>query len=319
MIQRNLEKVKKEKEKQKRNNITNLDENIEKVYTNIKSVPSYSKKIIDFLRKKESSSLFRQVRHKFPRRKIKSYFPYQMMMTDTINYRNYSDSNRNYKYIMVLIDVFSKMAWTFPMQRMKEADSMIAMESMLKQVPENPHVIISDRGTEYYNSKMKTLFERLGIKHYSLQGKHKACIAERFIKTIKGRLEKYFWETKTRNWIDVLQSFTSNYNSTYHRSIKMSPIEVNDDNRKIVFKNLYPKLTMKINPRLKIGDQVRLLRTKGLFEKGYSRSWTTSLFTVTKTFSEGTVDFYSIRDSSGIVLPRKKYYWELNLVSRDDN
>ena len=99
----------------------------------------------------------------------------------------------------------------------------------------------------------------------------------------------------------------------------MSPIEVNDDNRKIVFKNLYPKLTMKINPRLKIGDQVRLLRTKGLFEKGYSRSWTTSLFTVTKTFSEGTVDFYSIRDSSGIVLPRKKYYWELNLVSRDDN
>jgi len=294
--------------------------NLREIYTNVKSVPSYSTKIREFLQKNNTSSLFRQVRHKFPRRRIKSFYPFQLMMTDTINYRNYAmPANRNFKYIMVLIDVFSKRAWAQPMKRMQELDAMLAMEKMLKMVPDTPRTIISDLGTEYYNSKMKALFSRLGVKHYSIRGPHKACVAERFIKTIKGRLERYFWEKNTHNWVDVLQLFIDNYNETYHRSIKMAPNEVTEQNRKQVFSNLYPKAEYNRTPRLSKGDKVRLLRTKNLFEKGYTRSWTTELYTIRKTFSESGVDFYQLEDSTGNILPRKKYYWELNLVSRHDN
>ncbi len=227
--------------------------------------------------------------------------------------------NNNYKYIMVLIDVFSKRAWAEPMKRINEFDATIAMENMVRKLPDIPQTIITDKGTEYYNSKMKNLFDRLAIKHYSIRGRHKACVAERFIRTLKSRLEKYFWATKKHKWIDVLPQFIENYNKTYHRSIKMAPNDVTEENRAKVFKTLYPHTQDNKPPRLEVGDRVRLLRPKTIFEKGYAQSWTTEIYKIEKTFSESGVDFYTISDAEGNVLPRKKYYWELNLISRHDN
>jgi len=166
---------------------------------------------------------------------------------------------------------------------------------------------------------VNTLFDRFGIRHYSIRGKHKACVAERFIKTLKGRLEKYFWEKKTHKWIDVLDQFIENYNNTYHRSIKMAPNEVSDENRKQVFRTLYPKQDDHTPPRLKKGDRVRLLKTKNIFSKGYTRSWTTEIYQIEKAYTDSGVDYYTVSDLEGNQLPRKKYYWELNLVTRHDN
>ena len=255
----------------KKSTLNDLDTNLNEIYSNIRSVPSYSSKITDFLRRNPSKSLFKQVRRKFPRRKIRAFYPFHIMMSDTINYRNYAfPANRHFKYIMVLIDVFSKKAWAQPMKRMTEIDSTIAMQTMIDQLPDLPKIIITDLGTEYYNSKMNNLMIQFGIKHYSLRGPHKACVAERFIRTLKGRLEKYFWDKRTRNWVDVLQQFISNYNNTYHRSIKMAPNEVNDENRRQIFETLYPDVKELTATRLKKGDLVRILVNKNIFEKGYT-------------------------------------------------
>ncbi len=290
------------------------------IYENVRSIPSYSTKIADFLRKNATSSLFRQVRHNYPRRRIKAYYPYHIMMSDTINYRSYAmPLNNNYKYIMVLVDVFSKRAWAEPMRRINEFDATIAMEKMLRKIPDIPQTIITDKGTEYYNSKMKDLFDRMAIKHYSIRGRHKACVAERFIRTLKGRLEKYFWATKSHKWIDVLQQFIENYNGTFHRSIKMAPNDVNDQNRAKVFKTLYPLSKDNRAPRLAVGDLVRLLKPKTIFDKGYAQSWTEEIYKIVRASSESGVDFYKISDREGNILPRNKYYWELNLISRHDN
>ena len=241
-------------------------------------------------------------------------------MSDTINYRSYGmPLNNNFKYIMVLVDVFSKRAWAEPMRRINEFDATIAMEKMLRKIPDIPQTIITDKGTEYYNRKMKDLFDRMAIKHYSIRGRHKACVAERFIRTLKGRLEKYFWATKSHKWIDVLQQFIENYNGTFHRSIKMAPNDVNDKNRAKVFKTLYPLSKDNRAPRLAVGDLVRLLKPKTIFDKGYAQSWTPEIYKIVRAFSESGVDFYKISDREGNILPRNKYYWELNLVSRHDN
>ena len=291
---------------------------LKEIYKNVYSTPSYSSKIREFLQQNNTSSLFRQVRHKYPRRRIRAFYPYQMMMSDTINYRAYGGpQNNNYKYIMVLIDVFSKRAWAQPLKRLKDMDSTIALEKMIKEIPDIPKSIITDLGTEYYNSKVNALFDKYGIRHYSIRGKHKACVAERFIKTLKGRLERYFWQHQTHKWIDVLDQFIANYNGTYHRSIKMAPNNVTDTNRKKVFRNLYPKLEDNTPARLKKGYQVRILKTKNIFEKGYTRSWSTEIYIVKKSFVDGGVDYYQISDLEGNVLPRNKYYWELNLVRKN--
>ena len=285
----------------------------------MKSVPSYSSKIRDFLRKNETSSLFKNVRHKFPRRRIVAHFPFQIVMSDTINYRNLSGpQNKGFKYIMVVVDVFSKVAWAEPMKRLNDLASVAALDSIINRMDEIPQNFVTDLGKEYYNRKAHDLFSRYGINHYSLRGPHKASIAERFIRTLKSRIERYFWKKKTSKWIDILPQFIDNYNRTYHRAIKMAPLDVTDDNRERVYKTLYPNLKDHIEPRLRVGDRVRLLEEKNIFQKGYKRSWSLEIFKIRKVFTQGAVDFYQIESQSGEILPRKKYFWELNLISRND-
>ena len=294
---------------------------MEEVYTNVKSTPNYSSKIRDFLRQNVTSSLHRQVRKRFPTRRIVVHYPYQIVMSDLIDYSHNKMpyKNNGFRYIMIFICCFSKLAWAEPMRRKTGLESMLAIEKILSRMKESPQSLVTDQGLEYYDHRVQKMLIRLGINHYSITGKHKACIAERFIRTLKGRLEKYFWANQTRKWIDVLQDFIKNYNNTYHRSIKMAPVDVNDDNRAHVFKTLFPKDNIKTKPRLKKGDRVRILREKNIFEKGYSRSWSLEIYRIKEAISENEVDYYKVEDLSGNTLSRHRYYWQLNLVARDDS
>ena len=172
-----------------------LRTNLEEIYQNIKSVPAFTSKIRDFLRENETSSVFRQVRHKFPRRRIVAHFPFQIVMSDTINYRNIAGpKNKGFKYIMVVVDVFSKFAWAEPMKRLNDFESLAVLTRILDKMPEIPTNFITDLGKEYYNRKVYDLFRLYGINHYSLRGPHKASIAERFIRTLKSKIERYFYK-----------------------------------------------------------------------------------------------------------------------------
>ena len=195
----------------------------------------------------------------------------------------------------------------------------MALERILKRLPDIPHFFVTDVGTEFYNRHVNTLLESYGIIHYSIRGKHKAAIAERMIRTLKGRLEKYFWENKTKRYIDVLQDFVSNYNKTPHRTIGMSPISVNLTNREEVFKKMYPKHDIDYKPRLAVGDRVRITKFKTLFEKGYTRNWSIEIYTIISAKSKNGVDYYKVQDQSGNILPRQRYYYELNLVKEHDS
>ena len=299
------------------------DINLTEIYENVKSIPNYSSKIKDFLRHNITSSIHKQVRRKFPRRRIVVHYPLEIVMSDLIDFSHNKMPfvNNGYRYIMVVIDCFSKMAWAEPMKRKGGLDSCIAIENVLRKMPEIPQNLITDRGLEYYDHRVQKLLDRYGIHHYSITGRHKACIAERFIRTLKGRMEKYFWNSKKRRWVDVLQQFISNYNKTYHRSIHMAPEAVNENNRAQVFKALFPKDRVKTKPRLSKGDRVRILREKNIFEKGYTRSWSLNIYRIKEAVSENDVDYYLVEDLEGNILPRKRYFWELNLVAQaaDDN
>ena len=182
-----------------------------------------------------------------------------------------------------------------------------------------PAFFVTDRGGEFYNRKVKKCLDEYGIKHYSINGKSKACVAERFIRTLKSRLEKYFWHNKTRNWIDVLPQFVENYNNTPHRSIGTTPNKVTEKNQREIFEKLYPNYRSTLKPRLGKGDKVRILRQKSLFEKGYTQSWRNEIYIITKAFTSSGVDYYKVSTRNGVILPQSRYYWELNLVSKAED
>ena len=77
-----------------------------------------------------------------------------------------------------------------------------------------------DKGKEFYNKDVKKL-----VSLYSTENEEKSCVIERFNRTIKEKMFKYFSANNTRKYIDVLELLVDQYNNTIHSSIKMTPIE----------------------------------------------------------------------------------------------
>ena len=293
---------------------------INQIYTNVKSIPSYSSKISAFLRQNETASVHKRIIRKFRRRQTVAHYPYDLCMADLAFFTGpgMARANNGNKYVLVFIDVFSKMCYVEAMKDKNALTTLIAFEKIFRRLPFTPNHIITDVGTEFYNWQVQKLFKENGIVHYSLRGKHKASVAERMIQTLKGRLEKFLWQNKTKRYIDVLQTVIDNYNRTPHRSIGMPPIKVNRSNTEKIFKKLYKDYSLQRDPRLRIGDKVRIARLKTIFEKGYTRRWSLEIYTIVSAKSRGGVDYYKVADQSGNILPRQRYYFELNLVERND-
>ena len=125
----------------------NLQDELDRLYTDIRSVPSYSAKINEFLRKNHVHSVHRRIVKKtFPRRRIIARFPCDIWMGDLIEYPQYKFNNRQYVYILVLIDCFSKKVYAAPMKDKTKQWSVKAFESIFIHLDEFPTHIVTDGG-----------------------------------------------------------------------------------------------------------------------------------------------------------------------------
>jgi len=81
---------------------------------------------------------------------------------------------------------------------------------------------------------------------------------------MKEKMFEYFSANSTRKYLDVLDEIVTNYNKTWHSSIKMTPSEASlKKNEATVYKNLYPdKEQQSRRPKFKIGDRVRITKKK---------------------------------------------------------
>ena len=157
----------------------------------------------------------------------------------------------------------------------------------------------------------------LGVELYSTENEEKSSIAERWNRTMKEKMFKYFTANNTNKYIDVLDDFVDKYNNTLHSSIIMTPVEV----RKIintitVYRNLYQDLTRRpIHAKFKIGDKVRSLKKKKFFEKGFTPNWT-EVFTVSKIQRTNPVT-YKITDLNDEEIQGTFYEQELQKTTQE--
>ena len=116
-----------------------------------------------------------------------------------------------------------------------------------------------DRGREFYNKDVQKLVEL-----YSTENEEKSCVIERFNRTIKKKMFKYFSANNTRKFVDVLNLLVQQYNNTIHSAIKMTPKEASGkENENKVWRNLYPEFGGKtLAPKCSIGDNVRISKKK---------------------------------------------------------
>ena len=303
-------------------NENSLKEKLNRLYTDIKSVPNYSAKIAEFLRQHDTHGPYQRISKRiFPRRRIIARFPFEYFMADLIEYPRTKVINRGYVYILILIDCFTKKVWAAPMKNKTKEASADAFYSILKNFDQFPKHIITDGGLEFFNSSVQKLFHTFGINHYKspTRTNWKASMAERAIQTIKSRLEKIFDKRGNRKWVDLLDDIIENYNKTPHRMIGMAPQDVTDENRDEVYKRLYPNAGITIVCKLKIGDKVRKIREKSLFDKGYTKKWSDEIYKITVSRQSHSVCWYKIRDLNNKQVPGIWYYYQLKLVARHDS
>ena len=172
---------------------------------------------------------------------------------------------------------------------------------------------MGDKGKEFYNRDVKGLIEL-----YSTENEEKSSVVERWIRTMKEKMWKYFTDNNTNVYIDILPDFVKDYNNTKHSSIKMTPVEASEkENELTVWRNLYPNRfdILDINPKFSVGDKVRISKKKALFEKGYTTRWTEEIFTITKIKRTSPVT-YKIADLNGEEIDGTFYEPELQKTSQ---
>ena len=178
----------------------------------------------------------------------------------------YSKMNRGYRYIFTNIDVFSKIAYAYPIKSKKIQGIKTCFEKIFKK--NKPKNIWSDKEPAFLSKEMRQFFKDNNVKIYHTNSHLKAVIIERFNRSLRELMMKEFVKNNNTVWYNILPNLIKIYNNRYHSTIKMKPIEVNKNNEKYIKENIYTYNKTSKNPKFKINDLVRIsLKRRNLFDK----------------------------------------------------
>jgi len=260
-----------------------------------RGLPVKKKELKDWMLSQKTYTLHRNKINKFKRNKVIVAGIDDTWQADLVDMQKFSKQNNGFKYLLTCIDVFSKYAWIVPLENKNGKTLVDAFKKILKQ-GRIPKHLQTDDGKEFFNKDLKQLLKDFEINLYATRSEMKACVVERFNRTIKEKMFRFFTESNNYKYIHIIDKLVDSYNSTYHRTIKMSPKEVNEDNEKKLWQQLYGLNENEVVTfKFKIGDKVRISKVKNIFGKGYTPNWTEEIFVITETFAK-TPPVYKIKD-----------------------
>lgn len=265
--------------------------------------------IISNVKRQIVDELHRPARRNFLRRKtiIKGYG--DLWQIDLAEMKSYAKKNRSFRYILVVIDCYSKYVWTRAVKSKTAVEVVNAMSDIIQEANYTPKNIQSDQGSEFYNKPFSALMKLHNINHYSTYSTKKAAIVERVIRTLKNYLYKEFSLRGSHKWLKVLPDVVKKYNNTLHRTIGMKPADVGPHTQIAALKSS----SRKIAPskfKFRVGDVVRISIYKGVFDRGFTTSWSAELFKVDKV-NVTSPPTYLLKDMEGA--PIKGCFYEAEL------
>ena len=187
-----------------------------------------------------------------------------------------------------------------------------ALKTIFKE--RKPEKMWVDKVKEFYNKDVKDLIEL-----YSTENEEKSSVVERWIRTMKEKMWKYFMANSTNIYFNVLLDLVKEYNNTRHSSIKMTPVKASKkENELTVLRNLYPEHpeVYNIKPKFSVRDKVRISKKKKTFEKRYATRWTEEIFTIVKV-KRTTPITYKITDLNGEEIKGTFYEPELQKTNQE--
>ena len=180
--------------------------NIEELYTDPSNPGSFSgidgflranknikrSDLLNYLKNSETYTLHKPKRKKFYRRQVIVPSIDHTWQIDLLDVSKIKDENDNHTFLFVCIDCFSKKAWVVKMKDKSAKSSVAAFKTILKISNRKPQKIQADKGSEFFNKEFKKLCNDLKIHLYSTFSELKACIVERFNRTLREKMQRYF-------------------------------------------------------------------------------------------------------------------------------
>ena len=245
-----------------------------------------------------ADELHKPIKRNFTRRRVIVNHVDEIWAADLVEMQQLSNWNKGYKYLLMVIDIFSKFGWIVPLKDKKGETVTKAFQQIFKEgdKPERPsglkasdymskpEYLWNDKGSEFYNKHMKDLLDKHNIKLYSTENEEKSSVVERWNRTIKTKLWKQFTAQGNTMYLDILPMLLKQYNMSKHSSIKMTLTEARKkSNKGTVYFNLYGDMKQPKLPKFKVGNKVRISKYKRkVFDKGYTPNWTEEVFIIDK-------------------------------------
>lgn len=280
--------------------------------------------ILNWLDSQDTYTLHKPTRIHFKRRMYNVSGVDDVWEADLIDVRNISSFNNGYNYLLAVIDVLSKYAWIEPVSDKSCTTIRDAFKKILARGNGRiPHTLQTDRGKEFVGSPFQAFLQKNNISFRVVRNPDvKAAIVERFNRTIKEKIWRYFTYSRSKRYIDVLQAIVSAYNHTKHSATKFAPANVNNENAALAFENLVKRYGVKIKnnkqkkPKYACGDLVRISSNKAVFAKGYKGGWSKEIFRIdtVSTYREPIV--YILCDLNGEKIDGIFYEEELIRVNQ---
>jgi len=248
----------------------------------------------DWFENQVTYTLHKPVRLRFARNKTIVKSIDEQWQADLCDMQSRSRANDGHTFILTCIDCFSKYAWAETL-RNKTGDEIVAAMTRMFASGRKPKRLQTDKGSEFTNVKVQVFLRKHNVEFFTTNSEQKASIVERFNRTLKTRMFKYFTAENTYRYMDVLPALIRGYNSTYHRSIKMQPRRVRRIHQPLIRQRLYGKQTVKktmkkrktvlVEKRVRtykyaVGAWVRITRERQTFSKGYEPHWSEEVFVI---------------------------------------
>ena len=266
-----------------------------------------------------SQELHKPKRVNFERRRVISNHIDHIWGIDLITMIKYSKQNNNYKYILTVIDFFSKHSWCYPLKNKNYNEIINSFKDIFKKSKRKPKFIQSDEGSEFTNKQVQKFFNDNNIKWYHTFNRDIKCsICERFNRNILNKIYKNFTLNNNTIWIKDLNKLVKEYNNSYHRTIKMKSVDASKKSNENIVRKNYNFEIITNKKKFKIGDKVRISLLKDTFEKGYTSNWSEQIYVI-YDIKSSNVHYYYLKDLNGNKIDGMFYEQELLKTNMKEN
>ena len=269
------------------------------------------KTIKNWLKNIDAYTLHKQAKLPKPRNPTYVYFKRYQFQIDLIDLSHLAAYNDQYRYLLTVIDIFTRYAFVEPLLNKTATSFMQGFISIMQRAKSFPRRILSDKGAEIKNKIFQAYCRENNIKLIYSNNLTHAPFIERFNRTLKNLMFRYMTHNETNRYIDTLPFLVSTYNNRKHRMIGMSPEQAEKPGQTYAIRRKQEKYYSQVKrtkPKYSVGETVRISKFKGHFDRGFTQQYQEEIYRIKSISTRLPYPTYELETFDGDEILEGNFY-----------